>query len=266
MSDSLQELITRGRFLFSSAPLRLRIFSHVNGRNNAKIIARSAGKSLPNTLADLQKMKDAGLIEPKTKNGKVFKSDGSIVYQKVPLAKQIPIRYFNSPLSREKVATKTTVRGRRARSRIPKPLPFPSETEILTICSQGEDQIYEFKQSGVDANKIAREIAAFAHTPAGGLILYGVADNGEVKGSDMARQKFDQWIHNSIRNTILPSPKISIRPTKVLAMEIIVILVHPWNRKEVYFFQHVAQIRRGTNVFAAKPEEIKKLHMGQYII
>jgi hypothetical protein len=39
--------------------------------------------------------------------------------------------------------------------------------------------------------------------------------------------------------------------------EVLVIIVPPWNRRDVYQFDEKVLIRKGTNVFAAKPEESK---------
>ncbi len=40
----------------------------------------------------------------------------------------------------------------------------------------------------------------------------------------------------------------------------------PWNRWDVYQFDEKVLIRKGTNAFAAKPEELRKLHRGEFVI
>ena len=43
----LQELISRGRFVFSGAPKRLEVFRLINGKRNTKEIAIKIGMVLP---------------------------------------------------------------------------------------------------------------------------------------------------------------------------------------------------------------------------
>jgi len=45
-----------------------------------------------------------------------------------------------------------------------------------------------------------------------------------------------------------------------------VVIVPPWNRSDVYQFEGRVLLRKGTNVFFAKPEESKKLHKGIYVV
>lgn len=144
----------------------------------------------------------------------------------------------------------------------------PSENEILDICKQGEDQLHEFKAPGVGADKITKEIAGFLHTKGGGIILYGVEDDGSIIGTDMRRQDLDQKIQNSVRNTISPPPSIEIKEQKVISSVVLMIVVPTWDRKTIY--QNTMDgryyIRRGTNIFALKPDEIKKLSQGVFVV
>lgn len=146
------------------------------------------------------------------------------------------------------------------------PLPVPTENEILDICKHGEDQQYEFKAAGAEARKITREIAAMLNTSKGGLIFYGIDDGGTVRGSDLSRQDFDRRLHNSIKNLVSPAAVVSLRAVAVLGNEVLVIIVPPWNRWDVYQFDERVLIRKGTNAFAAKPEELRKLHRGEFVI
>ena len=156
------------------------------------------------------------------------------------------------------------------RARIPKPasIHVPLENEILDICKQGEDQLYEFKAPGVGADKITKEIAGFLHTKGGGIIFYGVDDDGSIIGADMRRQDFDQKIQNSVRNTVSPPPSIEIKERKVMGSVVLLVVVPPWDRKTIY--QNTMDgryyIRRGTNIFALKPDEIRKLSQGVFVV
>src|SRR5687767_3894115 len=199
----LQELIARGRFAFAGAPERLRVFELVNGRSNAKQIAKATKRRLSNTLRDLQTLRDLELvIARRDAKGNAVKTDESFVYEKTPLARQIPLTYFKGvPTKPKRVSGKQQILAD-GQGKKPRPLPLPTETEILDRCKAGEDQITEFKTAGTEMRKMSKEIAAFIHTRYGGIIYYGVDDDGTITGTDTPRQTFDQQIQNSVRNTI----------------------------------------------------------------
>ena len=71
----LQELITRGKFIFNDAPGRLDVFKFVNGKNNTLDIAKKINRRCNNVRRDLDKIRDAGLIQSKIKNGEEVKKD-----------------------------------------------------------------------------------------------------------------------------------------------------------------------------------------------
>lgn len=263
----IQELVSRGRILFSEAPKRLEVFKLVNGKRSAKQIARKLGRSDVATLNDLLKMRDLELISPRIdKNGKTVKKDSSIIYDKVPLIRHIPISYFADYTKIAKEAVKAKTLGGRTTIRSIPSLHMPSETEILDICRSGEDQIYEFKAAGTDVQKLTKEVAAFANTKFGGLIFYGVEDDGTIAGTDKRRQGLDQPLQNSIRNSISPSLVVDIVEKDILGHRIIVIRIPAWNRKDVYHYEGRVYIRLGANAFIAKPEQSKRLHSGVPIV
>jgi predicted HTH transcriptional regulator len=152
-----------------------------------------------------------------------------------------------------------------AKAKRPKPLAAPSETELLDLCKAGEDEVSEFKAGGTETRKITKEIAAFLHTRRGGIIYYGVDDDGTVSGTDLKRQALDQQIQNSVRNTIKPAPHVAIKTAKPLGTEVLTIHVPPWDKKTIHYYEDRVYIRKGTNVFVATPDEIKRLHRGEYI-
>src|SRR5580700_7845580 len=93
----LQELISRGRFIFAGAPQRLTIYKLVDGRKTAKLIAKVTKRYVTNVHGDLRRLADIGLIEEKKKEGQTVKKDGFTLYEKTPLARTVPISYFSGP-------------------------------------------------------------------------------------------------------------------------------------------------------------------------
>jgi predicted HTH transcriptional regulator len=266
----LQELIFRGRFLMADAPERLRVFELVNGKRSTVEIPKTTKRHRNNVHRDLAKLLDAGLIQNRTVRGAALVRDSVPIFEKVPLARTIPLRYFKaaavSQAMHELEARPKGSHQRQHADKKPRPIPFPTEAEILDIARTGETQLYEFKAPGTDPRKITRELAAMLNTRHGGIVFYGIDDDGNIAGSDMKLQRLDQPLQNSIRNAISPSAAASLSTVRVVGADIIAIRVPPWNRKDVYQFDEKILLRKGTNVFAARPDEVRKLHSRQYVI
>lgn len=262
----LQELISRGRFVFASAPERLKLYELVDGRRTAKDLAAITKRHVNNVRRDLRHLDDIGLIEVRMRDGERAEKEGFTLYQKTPLARTVPLSYFRGkrriPKTQEPVKSSIS----KATVKPPKPLPVPTETDILDMCNAGEDQTVEFKAAGTEARKITKEVAAMLNTRSGGVILYGVEDDGTITGTDVSRQKLDQPLQNSIKNSIAPAATISLKSVLVLGTEVLVVIVPPWTKRDIYQFEERVYIRKGTNVFAAKPEELRKLHRGEHVI
>lgn len=262
----LQEAIIRGRFLFKGAPQRLEVFKFINGTNNTKTIAKKCKRTLSSILNDIKKMEDLGLIIPKVDlHNNIKKINKSTVYSKVALFNSIPMKLFIDQEKGQKKITNKKIK-KNNNSRTFGILKIPNETEILDICKDGEDQQYEFKQAGTETEKITKEIAAMLNTKRGGIIFYGVDDTGSILGTDKSRQSFDQSIQNSMRHNIAPPPIVKIIEKNVMGQKILLIIVPPWNKKNVYHYKEKVLLRKGTNVFGVTPEESKKLHNSIFII
>lgn len=263
----LQELIIRGRFILGATSERLKLFQLVDGRQDTAQLAKRTRRHVNSVRRDLNTMRDAGLIQARhDRDGTETKRSGFPIYEKVPLARTIPTHYFvgtkvvsSSPRRHVPQASKGSTDRR-------KPLPVPGESEILDICKNGEDQLYEFKAAGTDVRKLTREICAMLNTRSGGILLYGVDDDGTISGTDIQRQKMDQPLQNSIKNSISPAATIALKGMSVMGTQVLVIVVPPWNRRDVYQFDEKVLIRKGTNVSAARPEELRNLHRGIYVV
>lgn len=262
----LQELITRGRFIFAAAPERLSLFKLIDGRSNTAELAKRMRRHVNNVRRDLNKIRDAGLISAKLdRNGVELQSAGYPVYEKVPLARTIPARYFEGAPAKVSTSDAPVPSSHRPAERR-KALPLPAENEILDICKSGEDQLYEFKAAGTDVRKLSREVCAMLNTKSGGFIFYGIDDDGTITGTDVSRQKLDQPLQNSVKNSISPAAVVALKSVTVMGADVLVIVVPPWNGRDVYMFDEKVLIRKGTNVFAARPEELKRLHQGRWVI
>jgi Putative DNA-binding domain len=260
--NTIQELVSRARMLFQGSPKRRQTFDLVNGKRSAKEISRRSGRVVNATLNELQQMKDLELVQLVMEDGKPLKKDGSLVYEKIPLIKHLSTTYFDKP---EKLPSKPKVKSSKS-GKVSATLRIPTEQEILDICKGGEDQLYEFKAAGAEMKTLSKEICAFANTSGGGLLFYGVEDDGTIDNSDQSRQKFDQSLQNSVRNMISPPLSVRVVEKEVVGHKILVIAIPPWDRKHVYHFDGRVYIRKGTNAFSVKPEESKLLHAGRIVV
>lgn len=250
----------------AEAPSRLRVFQAVDGRTTALEIATAIGRHVNNVRRDLTLLRDAGLIQPKLIPGSADSviRDGYPIYEQVPLARTVSTKYFQPTAKRpEQVELSSREPRRRAKS---VELAPPTENELLEIVRHGEDQLYEFKGPGTEAGKIVREVGAMLNTSKGGMILYGVDDDGTIVGTDTPRQDFDQPLQNSVKNTIAPAAVVRLHSVLAMGSEVLVVIVPPWNRTDVYQHADKILIRKGTNVFAARPEEVKCLHRGEAVV
>ena len=260
----LQELVSRARILFKGASKRVQVFELVNGKKSAKEIAIKSGRSLSATLADLQKMKDMELIVyRKDSLGKTIKKSGSVVYEKHPLLKHLSKVYFEEPT---RLPTNKKTKSSQKTHAYASSIKIPSEQGLLDICKSGEDQLYEFKKAGTDTRTLSKVICAFANTKMGGIIFYGVDDDGYIGNADMKKQVFDQKLQNSVRNTISPSISVNIIERDICGHKIFLITIPAWNEEDVYQYEGRVYLRHGTNSFEAKSEETKKLYRRKLII
>ena len=79
---------------------------------------------------------------------------------------------------------------------------------LRNLIKKGESQAVEFKQAASSAKDLAREIAAFANT-CGGTIVIGVDDGGEIVGVRDFR-KAEQTITNALNHNCRPTIQASI--------------------------------------------------------
>ena len=82
-----------------------------------------------------------------------------------------------------------------------------AETELLQMLARGEDSRQQFKRDATNADGLAAELAAFANS-GGGKLLLGVADNGTIAGLDAAAQAFA----DTLAGKADPAVGIIIRP------------------------------------------------------
>ena len=138
--------------------------------------------------------------------------------------------------------------------------------QIQGLVSRGENESVEFKQQiSSDKGKFLKTVAAFANGN-GGVILFGVDDEGTFIGvtGDVSKMKDD--VIRMVRDNVTPSPKVRIEDCVIDAKTIIALYVeqgdkHPYgiNPDKPVFY-----VRRGANSFPASQEEIRDLVLNNH--
>lgn len=100
-----------------------------------------------------------------------------------------------------------------------------NEIKLLELLELGEDSITEFKQQFSDTDSISAEICALLNFK-GGLLLFGVADDGAVLGlDDKGLSDIKQKISDIANHKIRPACNLGIYAKKLKGKKIIVIAV-----------------------------------------
>lgn len=143
--------------------------------------------------------------------------------------------------------------------------PPDMRTQIQELIAQGEGLTIEFKQEIPQQNdQMLKTVAAFANG-IGGVILLGVANNGDIVGVKITRdisQEKDRII-NMIRNVVYPDPPIRIEHcdtdnTDGRGRQVIAIFVDQ-GMSPLYGLHHdkpEVYVRRQATTFRARTEEI----------
>jgi predicted HTH transcriptional regulator len=77
-------------------------------------------------------------------------------------------------------------------------------TELKDKIANGEDSFTQFKEQAVSARDLAKELVAFSNAE-GGVIIFGVADDGEIKGlNGVEIEKIGQLIGNTANENVKP--------------------------------------------------------------
>ncbi len=72
-----------------------------------------------------------------------------------------------------------------------------TQIELFEILANGENSFIEFKRDDVKPQDVAKECVAFANT-AGGRILLGVEDNGEISGLTRGVGETERWVMDTV--------------------------------------------------------------------
>jgi hypothetical protein len=142
-------------------------------------------------------------------------------------------------------------------------LPEDPLAELSRLAAQGEGAGLEYKEKLPDTKPekrtVFKTVVAFANGD-GGTILFGVADDGDVKGLDGNLAEERRRLVDLIRSLITPPPEVRVRQQEVDGRGVLIADVPPGrgtlyalvvdqNKPEYY-------VRRDGTTYYARPEEL----------
>ena len=97
------------------------------------------------------------------------------------------------------------------------------KNDIMERILNGEDSYTQFKEQIISAKDLAKEFVAFTNAQ-GGIIIFGVADNGEIVGLDKAEiKKIGQLVGNCANENVKP-PIHPLTENKIIGGKKIIIV------------------------------------------
>ena len=125
------------------------------------------------------------------------------------------------------------------------------------LIGKGESQNAEFKQSVSSARDLAKEIAAFANT-CGGVLIIGVDDKGTITGIRDFKET-EQTISNALNHNCIPPIQADISQIEVSGKILIAVDI-PTGISKPYEANHVIYIRVGSSARPASREEKQDMY------
>jgi len=104
-----------------------------------------------------------------------------------------------------------------------------TEQEAMRLISEGESSKVEFKRKFTTFEKIARELIAFANSK-GGLIFFGVDDNGEIVGVKSEKET-EALLLETAKNYCEPEIDLNVYVLEIDGKDVVIGEVMESNRK-----------------------------------
>ncbi|MDQ7046100.1 MAG: putative DNA binding domain-containing protein [Sulfurovum sp.] len=131
--------------------------------------------------------------------------------------------------------------------------------ELIERISKGEDSYTQFKVQAVSSKDLAKEFVAFANAE-GGILIFGVADDGEIKGLSLDEiESLGQLIGNVADNNVKPPIHPLIQNMIIDDKKVIVIFVKNGISKPYKTSSGVFYTKSGADKKIISDEELRRL-------
>lgn len=136
--------------------------------------------------------------------------------------------------------------------------------KVKALIQQGENQFIEFKEQKVHPDSIAKEMAAFANTQ-GGTILIGVSDQSGICGVDDSKN-WEEWVANISRHNIIPAIQANCLIVEMDSKKVVVIDIPKGSDKPYQTNKNLYHIRIGSTSRVASQAELMRMfqHAGMF--
>ena len=131
--------------------------------------------------------------------------------------------------------------------------------ELIERISNGEDSYTQFKEQAVTAKDLAKEFVAFSNAE-GGVIVFGIADDGEIKGlSTDEIEKIGQLIGNTGQENVKPPIHPLIQNITIDDKKTMVVFVKNGTNKPYKTSSGIFYTKSGADKKIISDEELRRL-------
>lgn len=131
--------------------------------------------------------------------------------------------------------------------------------ELMERISNGEDSYTQFKQQAITAKDLAKEFVAFSNAN-GGIIIFGVVDDGEIKGLNESEiQNIGQLVGNTANENVKPPIHPLIKNMAIDDKKVMVIFIKDGSNKPYKTSSGVFYTKSGADKKPISDEELKRL-------
>ena len=131
--------------------------------------------------------------------------------------------------------------------------------ELIERISNGEDSYTQFKEQAITAKELAKEFVAFSNAE-GGIVIFGVADDGEIKGIDRDEiEKIGQLVGNTANENVKPPIHPLIQNMTISEKKLIVVSVKSGYSKPYKTSSGVFYTKSGADKKIISDEELRRL-------
>jgi len=131
--------------------------------------------------------------------------------------------------------------------------------ELIERISNGEDSYTQFKEQAIKAKDLAKEFVAFSNAE-GGIVIFGVADDGDIKGlSSDEIEEVGQLVGNTANENVKPPIHPLIKNMTIDDKKVMVIFVKNGTSKPYKTSSGVFYTKSGADKKIISDEELRRL-------
>jgi predicted HTH transcriptional regulator len=131
--------------------------------------------------------------------------------------------------------------------------------ELIERIENGEDSYTQFKEQAIKAKDLAKEFVAFANAE-GGIVIFGVADDGEIKGLGTDKiEEVGQLVGNTANENVKPPIHPLVQNMTISDKKVIVVFIKNGTSKPYKTSSGVFYTKSGADKKIISNEELRRL-------